>query len=412
MASTRLPQFLRFDRRLLWLVGIAALLVLGELALRAWEAHQKLEAELRTLRGRTEVLAASSDQIDWAARTLQAETERGRLQSRLWQSPSEAQAQARLRDWLGSALRSAAVADTRVATSLQGGIRDWDFGELPELMELQRRGADGRSVTLVGFPALTDRGDHCDLDVFDEADEARAQHRAGLRRLFRMQLREQLKFAEKGLSALQTVQMQAATVPALAAALPGFETLREQVIVAAVDRTCLGEPWPTDRTSFVARKDDARSKLNLIAQEVARLVSAIVTEAAPLPKRLNGVRAFAAAVVDVEQQLARLFPRGFIVDTPPVQLAHFPRYLKAVALRLDKLRTDPARDAQRLQEITALQVPWLREVAARKGVPDPRLEEFRWLLEELRVSLFAQELRTPMPVSGKRLQKAWEALRR
>jgi len=110
MASTRLPQFLRFDRRLLWLVGIAALLVLGELALRAWEAHQKLEAELRTLRGRTEVLAASSDQIDWAARTLQAETERGRLQSRLWQSPSEAQAQARLRDWLGSALRSAAVA--------------------------------------------------------------------------------------------------------------------------------------------------------------------------------------------------------------------------------------------------------------------------------------------------------------
>lgn len=325
---------------------------------------------------------------------------------------SLAQLRAELGAQAQASLRSAAVADTRVATSLQGGIRDWDFGELPELMELQRRGADGRSVTLVGFPALTDRGDHCDLDVFDEADEARAQHRAGLRRLFRMQLREQLKFAEKGLSALQTVQMQAATVPALAAALPGFETLREQVIVAAVDRTCLGEPWPTDRTSFVARKDDARSKLNLIAQEVARLVSAIVTEAAPLPKRLNGVRAFAAAVADVEQQLSRLFPRGFIVDTPPVQLAHFPRYLKAVALRLDKLRTDPARDAQRLQEITALQVPWLREVAARKGVPDPRLEEFRWLLEELRVSLFAQELRTPMPVSGKRLQKAWEALRR
>ncbi|MBS1135681.1 MAG: ATP-dependent helicase HrpA [Burkholderiaceae bacterium] len=65
-----------------------------------------------------------------------------------------------------------------------------------------------------------------------------------------------------------------------------------------------------------------------------------------------------------------------------------------------------------MQEMAALQVPWLREVAARKGVPDPRLEEFRWLLEELRVSLFAQELRTPMPVSSKRLQKAWESLRR
>ncbi len=94
------------------------------------------------------------------------------------------------------------------------------------------------------------------------------------------------------------------------------------------------------------------------------------------------------------------------------QLAHYPRYLKAIALRLDKLRTDPVRDAQRMQEVAGLQAPWLREVAARKGISDPRLEEFRWLLEELRVSLFAQELRTPMPVSGKRLQKAWDALRR
>ena len=81
-------------------------------------------------------------------------------------------------------------------------------------------------------------------------------------------------------------------------------------------------------------------------------------------------------------------------------------------MRLEKIRSDPARDAQRLQELSALQVPWLRELAARKGVHDPRLEEFRWLLEELRVSLFAQELRTPMPISAKRLQKAWDALRR
>jgi ATP-dependent helicase HrpA len=121
------------------------------------------------------------------------------------------------------------------------------------------------------------------------------------------------------------------------------------------------------------------------------------------------VRAFAAAVADIEQQLARLFARNFIVEVPAAQLAHYPRYLKAIALRLDKLRSEPARDAQRLQEIAALQVPWLRELAARKGVADPRLEEFRWLLEELRVSLYAQELRTPMPVSSKRLQKVWDA---
>ncbi len=184
------------------------------------------------------------------------------------------------------------------------------------------------------------------------------------------------------------------------------------MIVAAIDRTCLGEPWPADRTAFVARKDEARAKLSLIAQEIARLLATIVAEAASLQKKINAGRSFSAAIADIEQQQARLLARGFVVDVPAAQLAHYPRYLKAIAMRLDKLKIDPARDAQRLQEVSVLQTPWLRELAARKGVHDPRLEEFRWLLEELRVSLFAQELRTPMPVSSKRLQRAWEALQR
>jgi ATP-dependent helicase HrpA len=110
--------------------------------------------------------------------------------------------------------------------------------------------------------------------------------------------------------------------------------------------------------------------------------------------------------------LQRLFPKRFLVMTPAEQLAHYPRYLKAIAARLDKLKSDPARDQQRMSEIAALQTPYLRELSTRKGVADPRLEEFRWLLEELRVSLFAQELRTPVPVSSKRLSKVWESLRR
>jgi ATP-dependent helicase HrpA len=93
-------------------------------------------------------------------------------------------------------------------------------------------------------------------------------------------------------------------------------------------------------------------------------------------------------------------------------LAHYPRYLKAIAARLDKLKAEPARDAQRLAELAPLLTLYQRELSARKGVTDPRLTEFRWLLEELRVSLFAQELRTPMPVSVKRLQKVWESVRR
>ena len=100
-------------------------------------------------------------------------------------------------------------------------------------------------------------------------------------------------------------------------------------------------------------------------------------------------------------------PKRFISATPWAQLAHLPRYLKAVVMRLDKLRADAARDTQRLAELRPIEQRYWRHLAERKGVQDTRLEEFRWLLEELRVSLFAQELRTPQPVSAKRLEKVW-----
>lgn len=299
------------------------------------------------------------------------------------------------------------ASDPVVTAAVDGALTDWSFGSLPELLEVRRKGQ-----TLIGFPALVDRDDHCEIEVFDDPEEARAQHREGLRRLFRLQLREQVKFLEKSLNGLQTTQMQASTVPALAAAVPSFEDMREEIVSAALDRVALAEPLPTNEAGFTARKQDARGKLNLIAQEVARLVTTIVQEAAALPKKLNGLRGFTAAVADVEQQLRALFPRHFIRGTPAAQLAHYPRYLKAVALRLDRLKADPARDAQRLGELAPLLTLLTRELAARKGVADARLAEFRWLLEELRVSLFAQELRTPMPVSVKRLQKVWESMRR
>jgi ATP-dependent helicase HrpA len=103
-------------------------------------------------------------------------------------------------------------------------------------------------------------------------------------------------------------------------------------------------------------------------------------------------------------------PKNFLIAAPWMQLQHFARYLKAVTLRLDKYRADPARDAQRLTELKTQEQRYWRLVADRKGVVDERMLEFRWLLEELRVSFFAQELRTPQPVSVKRLEKAWGQL--
>jgi ATP-dependent helicase HrpA len=116
------------------------------------------------------------------------------------------------------------------------------------------------------------------------------------------------------------------------------------------------------------------------------------------------------ATADCAQQLQRLLPKNFLVATPWLQLQHCARYLKAITLRLDKYRADPARDAQRLAELKPLEQKYWRLAADRKGQTDARMLEFRWLLEELRVSFFAQELRTPQPVSVKRLEKAWAQL--
>jgi ATP-dependent helicase HrpA len=136
----------------------------------------------------------------------------------------------------------------------------------------------------------------------------------------------------------------------------------------------------------------------------------VLAEFAAATRKLRDARPAKEVADDVTAQLARLCGKRFVVDTPWAALQHLPRYLKAIALRLDKLRSDPARDAARLAELRPLEQRYARRLAERRGAPDARLDEYRWLLEELRVSFFAQELRTPQPVSVKRLDKAWQQL--
>ncbi len=138
----------------------------------------------------------------------------------------------------------------------------------------------------------------------------------------------------------------------------------------------------------------------------------MLIEHAAAARKLRDARAPKEVADDIGAQLARLMPKRFLVETPWQQLAHLPRYLKAITLRLDKLRADPARDSQRMAELRPVEQRYLRLLAERKGGFDARLIEYRWLLEELRVSLFAQELRTPQPVSVKRLDKVWSQMSR
>ncbi|WP_236748836.1 ATP-dependent RNA helicase HrpA [Acidovorax carolinensis] len=286
---------------------------------------------------------------------------------------------------------------TPSAPSTPAGQRytNWTFGELPELMEIRKAGQ-----TLIGFPALIDGGDSVTIEVFDEPEVAATKHRAGLRRLFALQLKDALKYLEKNIPDLQ--KMAVAYMP-----LGTQEELRTQIIDVALDRAFLLDPLPTDEFAFKRRVEEGRGRLTLIANEVARLAATILTEYAAAARKIKDTKNAPEATADAQQQLQRLVPKNFIAAAPWTQLAHYARYLKAITLRLDKYRADPARDAAKLAELRPQEQRYWRLVAERKGAVDARMQELRWLLEELRVSFFAQELRTPQPVSVKRLDKLW-----
>jgi len=280
------------------------------------------------------------------------------------------------------------------------GLTDWTFGALPELMEVNVGAA-----TSIGFPALVDMGDSVRLTAFDTEDKARAEHRRGLARLFALQLAAQVKAIEK-LPGLRELALQFIS-------LGTEKELREQLVAVTLERTCLMDPLPTEKSAFATRQEAARGRILLVAQEILRLVGNILAEHAALAKKLAAMqKAFPQACADIGAQLADLMPKKFIATTPFERLQHYPRYLKAIALRLDKARSDPARDGRLMADWQSLGKPWERERNAmlKSGQSgDAFLDEFRWLLEELRVALFAQELKTSSPVSVKRLQKQWES---
>jgi ATP-dependent helicase HrpA len=280
----------------------------------------------------------------------------------------------------------------------QAHFTDWSFGEFKATSELIRA---GQTVTL--FNALVDEDDAVTLHAFDTRDEAQVAHRKGLVRLFMLALKEQVKFLERNLPGMQAMGMQF---------LPfgSQQDLLRQILSVTFDRCCLMEPWPTSEKEFSARCKEAKSRLTLVAQEIARLVGAVLMEYHALQKSLPGFKTHVQAVQDIRAQCEWMLGKGFVARVPYERLQHVPRYLKAVNVRLEKLRADPARDSRQLAQMQSLQQAWQRKLAVQQPDVDARVADFGWLLQELRVSLFAQELKTPVIVSVKRLQKMWESL--
>ena len=290
------------------------------------------------------------------------------------------------------------------AVAQTDNIKDWSFGELPEMLEIKR----GKQ-TLYGYPALVDKQTHCDIEVFDDPELARNAHRLGLKRLFALPMRETIKALHKQLPGARDLGL-------LFMSIGNADDLMTQVIDLAIERSCLMEPLPTNADAFKERFNQGKPKLALIAQEVARHALASLQAYADLQKRMAQLKALSgSAHADVSSQMQQLIHQKFVADTPYEYLVHLPRYIKAAIMRIDKLRANPSRDAQCQQEWQSLANPWIKMTQAQKsygGAIDPRLNDFRWQLEELRVALYAQELKTPTPMSSKRLQKILDSLRK
>ena len=281
----------------------------------------------------------------------------------------------------------------------RAGFKRWEFGDVPLTLPFRRAG-----VEVVGFPALIDDGDSVALRLFDTETAATQAHRAGLTRLFRLYLVEQFKFLEKNIPDFTKLAL--AYRP-----LGDADTLRATLLLAIADRACLGdEPLPRSAAEFEVQLIKARARIKPVADALSKTVGQILTLYQQLQPQLK--TPWAHVTKDVAQQLQQLVYPGFINVTPWTALQHLPRYLQGIAQRLQKLPDRLVQDQLHTVAVTNFTAQWqAREQQHRKkGMVDTQLIAFRWQLEELRISLYAQQLKTPQPVSIKRLQKMWEGV--
>jgi ATP-dependent helicase HrpA len=276
-------------------------------------------------------------------------------------------------------------------------VRDWDFDSIPEAT----RARDG----MTAYPALVDLGEVVALRVFENADEAVAAHRAGVERLLRIALAAEFKRAQKQLP----------LKPKLAVAFAPHgraDALREDIVEGAfADVLREQELNVRDRTAWNALRDAVSRALFGAAMERLKLAEPTLAALAELqPWMKPAIKGQAkASYADLASQIDTLLAPGFLRELPRTRLEHLPRYLKAMRLRAEKLRSDPARDHARMQQV----LPYWRAVldARASGDDSEALDILRWLVEEWRVSVFAQELKTAEPVSGKRMAQALSAMK-
>ena len=265
----------------------------------------------------------------------------------------------------------------------------------------------GLSMTV--YPALVEEGGTVKEGRFSTAAEAEYQHRRALQRLLLQQLAEPAKFLRGKLPGQTELGL-------LYRELGRIEALIEDILLASLDSCVLeGEAsLPRDGAALAALAERKRGAWAEHAERLARLTLDVLKLWHGLQKRFKGKidLTHAVALNDIKQQLGNLVYPGFVRDTPAIWLKELPRLLKAVELRLEKLPSQVQKDRVWSGELSNLWAQYQARLNkhGQEGKRDPQLEAYRWLLEEYRVSLFAQQLGTTVPVSDKRLSKQWSAV--
>lgn len=275
-------------------------------------------------------------------------------------------------------------------------VTAWDIGTLPESIKFAR----GKQQ-LTGYLGLQKEKDgRIALRLFDTTEAAEQAHRQGVIELMKLQLKEQVKDLNKGIQGFTQAAMLLKHINA--------DTLRDDLTQAVCDRAFIGEDdLPRNEKAFKEQIKRARSRLPAVKEALSRYLQ----ETAAAYAELNGKLGKHPLTHLMRQRLQTLLAAGFATRTPWAQWPRLPIYLKAMTLRLEKYSGNPARDAAREADIQELEQMWQEKTDSliKQGLPiSDGLAGFKWMIEELRVSLFAQELKTPYPVSVKRLVKKWE----
>ena len=285
-------------------------------------------------------------------------------------------------------------------------LRTWDFGELPEQVEYERNGC-----SLLGFPMLVDQETSVSLRIHANRSFAEQNTRSGIRRLFLLAEFREIDDHVEWLPRLNEI-LQWST------SLSHDRSFRGQLCELLAERAFLADhPTPRSADQFAVACDAGRQQLSYAVQDVAKLVVPLMEtyqQVALALQDLTGVRSN-PVVTDLRTQVAALLAEGFLVKTPWRWLEQYPRFLQAILVRLERLRTGGgARDAKGMRELTPLLAQYTEQAALNdaRGSFDPNLEMYRWMLEEYRVSLFAQQLGTSVTVSPKRLSEAWSRVDR